>query len=106
MNTVTLPVAPGSEMPTGKLAQAILTVHEHLVAQFGDPNEYTTSYVLAPNDEYGWADDESPVLQWEEGPYEWAHEVSSNDEIRARLRAFGYHVEACTSWGALAFYRN
>lgn len=104
MNTFP-PIAPGAVAPKEpNLWAAISLVHQHLFDSYGDPNECSTSYLLAPTDEYGWGDGESPVLMWEEGPYEWVNEVSMNDDLIAKLKPLGYFAEPVTSW-ALSFYQ-
>jgi hypothetical protein len=61
------------------------------------------SFLVLQSDIYGWGDGESPIIQWEEGPYNWALEFEGSG-IQEVLRDAGWFCEAVTSW-ALGFYR-
>lgn len=54
-------------------------------------------------DEYGWSDNESPIIMWEEGPYEWTFDLPEEfEELMTKNNLF---AEPATSW-ALGLYPN
>lgn len=63
--------------------------------------EYTPQ--VSMTDEFGWADEKSPIIMWEEGPYNFGYEFTQNEEAKSYLRALGFYMEAATSW-AVAIY--
>jgi hypothetical protein len=56
----------------------------------------TPSLQPLESDIYGWGDGESPVIQWEEGPYEWAYHLT--DDMHSFLSEKGFFAEPINTW--------
>lgn len=76
-------------------------VVEIAMRHYGYPQEFAPQ--VSMTDEFGWADEKSPIIMWEEGPESFGYEFNQNDEARSYLQGLGFYMEAATSW-AISIY--
>lgn len=93
-------------MTNNNLRQVLDTAADMIARQFmgmtyADARKVTPSFEALESDIYGWGDGESPIIQWEEGPYEWTFYIS--EDLINYLRSQGLFAEPITSW-ALGLY--
>jgi hypothetical protein len=80
---------------------ADLIARHHTGMAFADVKVYTPSFEALESDIYGWGDGTSPIIQWEEGPYEWTLDLPI--ALEALLADNDLFAEPINTW-ALGLY--